>query len=382
MHVLFTIHSLLKKGGGTSAVVQNFSGELSTIGVDVTILTHEPANGEAEAFPNKGNVRLVYVPSNGKDVWGTEFRRRMNSLMEHQPVDLVQDFGLWLSSNHASASLARQRGVPYLNAVSGMLAKWALQHRSFKKKIAWWLYQLRDLQGAALLTASSAQELVDVHHQLPGKEIAVIPNGIEFPFFQKERRPDNDRKLRNVVFLGRIHPVKGLMNLVEAWAMIRPKGWRCIIAGPNEAGYQAVLEEKILKYGLGDSFEFPGLMDSEQKWKLLADANLFVLPSYTENFGISAAEALAASVPVITTIGTPWKDLVEYKCGWWIEVGSAPLASALTEAMGLSEASRIEMGLRGCKLVQQRYNWNRIAGLYLQSYEWVLKKGKKPAFIS
>jgi len=184
------------------------------------------------------------------------------------------------------------------------------------------------------------------------------------------------------LFLGRIHPVKGLKNLVEAWHRVRPAGWHCILAGPDKAGHQTELEALLRQRNLASVFEFPGMMEDEQKWALLREADLFVLPSFTENFGISVAEALACGVPVITTKGTPWRNLVDHRCGWWVDIGVEPLAAALRKATSLSDQQRYEMGQRGRRLIAEKYSWPKIGREMKAVYEWVLNGGTPPACVN
>jgi glycosyltransferase involved in cell wall biosynthesis len=188
--------------------------------------------------------------------------------------------------------------------------------------------------------------------------------------------------MRKAVFLGRIHPVKGLNNLVEAWHIVRPSGWRCILAGPDEAGHKRDLQAAIRFRGLENAFEFPGIRNDEQKWTLLRESDLFVLPSFTENFGVAAAEALACAVPVIATKGAPWKDLVDRECGWWVDIGVRPLADALRQATALPDAERRQMGQRARQLVRHNYSWDRIAKDMRSVYCWILGAGAKPACLA
>jgi glycosyltransferase involved in cell wall biosynthesis len=103
-----------------------------------------------------------------------------------------------------------------------------------------------------------------------------------------------------------------------------------------------------------------------------------LLPSHSENFGIVVAEALASGVPVITTRGTPWRDLIEHRCGWWEEIGASPLAAALEAATALSDDERRAMGQRGRELVERKYSWQRVAADMKAVYAWLLGQGERP----
>jgi len=114
----------------------------------------------------------------------------------------------------------------------------------------------------------------------------------------------------------------------------------------------------------------------------LRESDLFVLPSFTENFGVAAAEALACAVPVIATRGTPWKDLVDRQCGWWVDIGVKPLADALRQATALPDAERRQMGRRARRLVRDNYSWDRAATDMISVYRWLLGAGAKPACLA
>jgi glycosyltransferase involved in cell wall biosynthesis len=183
---------------------------------------------------------------------------------------------------------------------------------------------------------------------------------------------------RTVLFLGRIHPIKGLSDLVKAWAMVRPPGWRVVIAGDGDKNHQAQLEAEIRERGLSGEFSFVGPVTGDSKWVWYREAALFVLPSHSENFGIVVAEALACGVPVITTRGTPWEDLNAHRCGWWTDIGPEALAKALREATTQPVAGRVEMGTRGKRLVEEKYTWPGIAAQMHRVYSWMLGQAPKP----
>jgi glycosyltransferase involved in cell wall biosynthesis len=156
------------------------------------------------------------------------------------------------------------------------------------------------------------------------------------------------------------------------------KNWRVLVAGGDENGHLAEVKTEIRKQKLENSFEFIGEVADEKKWDLYRSADLFVLPTKSENFGIVIAEALACGLPVITTRGTPWEDLITHRCGWWVELGAGPLAVALNEAMRLPDEERRAMGLRGRKLVEENYTWPAAAKKMVALYRWMLDSGSKP----
>jgi glycosyltransferase involved in cell wall biosynthesis len=129
--------------------------------------------------------------------------------------------------------------------------------------------------------------------------------------------------------------------------------------------------------GIEKAVEYVGSVDGEQKSAMYRDADLFVLPTFSENFGVVVAEALAHGVPVITTRGAPWADLEIYGCGWWVDIGVPPLEQALRDAMSLSDDERRMMGARGREYVR-RYDWDTIARQTAEVYRWVLDQGDKP----
>ena len=116
-------------------------------------------------------------------------------------------------------------------------------------------------------------------------------------------------------------------------------GWRMIVSGPDECGHTEQVKRAVAAAGLSEEFSFTPPAYGARKEELYANADLFVLPTFSENFGIVIAEALAAGVPVITTKGTPWEDLRTRQCGWWIDIGVEPLAAALREAISLQISS-------------------------------------------
>jgi glycosyltransferase involved in cell wall biosynthesis len=209
--------------------------------------------------------------------------------------------------------------------------------------------------------------------------IAVIPNGVELPD-NRATTPDGERQ-RTVLFMSRIHPKKGLLDLIAAWSRIPVTGWQLIIAGPDEDGYRSVVEKAVARERVAESVRIIGPVAGADKGALLGDSDLFVLPSYSENFGMVVGEALAAGVPVITTSATPWESVRAAKCGWWIPPGVDSLEITLREAMSLPDSERTAMGQRGRSLAESEYSWRSSAEKHCQLYRWLAGGTVAPAWV-
>jgi glycosyltransferase involved in cell wall biosynthesis len=177
------------------------------------------------------------------------------------------------------------------------------------------------------------------------------------------------RKQKKALFLGRIYPVKGLPMLIEAWARVRPDGWSLQIAGPDEAGHRAEVEQAVCAAGLAEVISFLGPLEDEAKRSVLLAANLFVLPTHSESFGMAIAEALAHGLPVLTTTGAPWPMLPGHGCGWRVEPTVDGICEGLRQATSLDPGTLQAMGGKGRELVAAEFGWQRVAKQFLLVYE-------------
>lgn len=180
--------------------------------------------------------------------------------------------------------------------------------------------------------------------------------------------------MRKLSFVGRVHPIKNLPEIELAFARVRMEGWVLRIVGPDQDGHTAELRALAEKLGISGSVEFVGPKYGEELRREYAEADCFVLPSHSENFGSVVIEALAAGTPVVTTKGTPWKELEEYGCGKWVDVNVDAIEQALREMMTASDDERRKMGERGRRLVQEKYTWPVVASSMLDCYNTLKRR--------
>ena len=286
--------------------------------------------------------------------------------------DVLHDNGLWLRHNHGLAGLAARACVPRVVSTRGMLEPWALRHKCLKKAAAWWLYQRSDLRRAQLLHATAEQEAVNLEKLGLGVPVRTVPNGVDLPSRDGGGAARaRDAEPRTALFVGRIYPVKGLLMLVEAWARVRPEGWRLKIAGPDEAGHRAAVERAVTSAGLRDVVSFSGPLDDEAKSAAYFAADLFVLPSHSESFAMVVVEALAHGLPVLTTTATPWSRLAERGCGWSVAATADGVALGLRQATALDSTTLRNMGGNGRAWVAADFGWAAVADRFLGVYEQI-----------
>lgn len=342
------------------------------------LLTTQPPPGCEAIWPSPP-VTTTTVPE------ATGVRQHLDHLMGfysgvrqagERDVSVVHDSGLWLPMHVDVAGAAWRSGTPLVISPKGMLMPWARQYKRVKKEISWWLYQRWALASAAMLHATAPSEADAIRSVGLHQPIAVIPNGVTIPEHLPESPPPGKHK--TALFLSRVHPKKGLPLLLDAWATVQPANWRLIIAGPDELGHTSELQAMARAVGLQDVVSFSGPVAEQDKWELYAAADLFVLPTHSENFGIVVPEALAAGTPVLTTTGAPWGEVETRDCGWWVSPTVKDITEALADAVSRSTAERAAMGQRGRQLVEENYTWEVLGKEMVAAYRWLVGRGPRP----
>lgn len=365
MRILHYIPSIDRSMGGTSAYMQLLCGSLGRM-AELHVATHEGR----EPLPMPG-ARVHYI---NRSLFGG-MKRDWTALLDEVRPDVVHVNGCWLPQCAAAQRWAVARGARVALSPHGMLEPWIMaRHRYTRKLPALWLYQARAVREAAVVVATSAAERGNLLRLGYNRRVEVVANGVDAGSIAMRT---SWRRSRKLLFLSRLHPKKGIELLIEAVAMLGGEmgGWTVTVAGEGEPDYVLRLRRAAVDCGVAARFSFVGGVYGEEKWRLMREADAFVLPTYSENFGIVVAEALACGTPVITTTGTPWAELRERGCGWWVEASAQAIASAIGEALCLGESELERMGRNGRRLVEERYSAVAMAAGMLAVYEALLRGG-------
>jgi glycosyltransferase involved in cell wall biosynthesis len=314
--------------------------------------------------PDHRNDTSLYAPISATSISSLE---KLSEFVSPNSISGMHIHGIWEPFLHRCVTYARKRKLPYAISPHGMLEPWALTQRKWKKRLAWWLYQRADLWKATFLLATAPSEAQQFRHIGLRNPVEILPNGIEFPDAIPERSNVNQDKV--ALFLSRIHPKKGLPMLAEAWARLRPQGWRMLVIGPDDHGHRTEMESLVSRLGLSSCWSFNPPVYGPEKAQAFVDADLFILPTYSENFGIAVAEALAHKLPVITTDQAPWQGLQEHQCGWWVPANVDGIHEALQQATRLSSGDLQSMGQRGRDWVKEEFAWPSISQRLIRIYE-------------
>ena len=370
------------KYGGLSSVVPQLASQLVRAEDMPVQIAAFCAPDEQRALPGFPEVTVSQWPT-GPLTWlrEAELKREWERLLASCAG--VHIHGLWESSTRVAASTARRLQKPYLVSAHGMLERWALRNKSFKKRIYSALIERENLQGAACLHALTQAEAEDYRRFGLRRPIAVIPNGVSAPesasgepFFEAFPQTQGRRLL---LFLGRLHFKKGLDLLIPAWAALarRFPEAMLVLAGPDSENTQVAVQKQIAEYGIEDRVLFTGMLQGEMKWSALAASECFVLPSYSEGLSIATLEAMSLGLPVIVTDHCHLPEVAAAGAGWEIPATRKNLQDALELVLSSSPGENRERGARGRALARERYSWQRVGMQMAELYRWT-SEGVRP----
>jgi len=366
MRIIHTIPAISEEASGGNYVALRLCESLIAQGQDLTI-----AALDWSPMPSPPAFLKTFALGTGPHRLGRspDMKRWLREQAKNGKTALFHNHSLWMMPNVYPGQVARRYNIPLVLSPHGTLSEWAMQSGSPLKRVLWPFLQRPALSAVTCFHATAQSEYEDIRCMGFRQPVAIIPNGVDIP----DLLPKNQGDFRTLLFLGRIHPIKGLDMLLPVWAAVQDRfpEWKLRIVGPDNGGYLSQMRRLAAELGL-ERVEFAGPLFGAEKLRAYQEADLFVLPTYSENFGIAVAEALAAGTPAIVTKGAPWEGLESHGCGWWIDIGVEALVACLEDALSRSTDELNEMGLRGRTWMEAEYSWNEIGRKMLATYNWLL----------
>lgn len=348
MKVIHFIPSIDRTSGGVGAYMQLLSKELGKL-CELHIVTSKSEN----PLPVE-NATLHYIPCNITAYF--KMKKEWISLLNTIHPDIVHVNCCWLPCSAFTQKWAQQLGFKVILSPHGMLEPWIISRNYWTKKLpALLLYQKSAVVNADHIHATARSEKENLLKLGYNNKIEIVANGIDVDSIVMK---DNWERKKKILFLSRILVKKGIEFLLEATALLKEQltDYTINIAGEGDYDYIVSLKNRAQELGIEKIVNFCGGVYGEMKWKLFRDADVFILPTYSENFGIVVGEALACGTPVITTKGTPWEELNTEHCGWWTEIGTDATFNALKDFLSLSKDELMNMGNNGRKLIKNKYS--------------------------
>jgi glycosyltransferase involved in cell wall biosynthesis len=373
MKILHYIPSIDHSSGGTTTYIQLIAKELGK-STDLHIVTHR-----SKQLVTIENAQIHYLSIPFLPLYST--KRQWQKLLRDIQPDILHINGCWIPLCAYTQMWAKQSGYKAILTTHGMLEPWIIQRHHWTRKVpALYLYQKKAVQTADYIHATVESEKQNIHKLGYNNKICVFPYGIETKNISIK---SSWKKTKTILYLSRIHPKKGIELLIDAVARIKDVlgGYKIIVAGEGDARYIQSLKNRIQEQNVESVFDFVGGVYGEKKWELFHNVDVFVLPTYSENFGIVVAEALASGTPVIVSKGAPWQEIDTHRCGWWIDNDIDTIAKTLKEVIALPEEEYRQMGIRGRQLVKDNYSIEIIAEKMMRLYQWILGIGEKNEFV-
>lgn len=385
LKLLRLIRSLNPEGGGPAEGIRQITPHLAALGVAATVASLDPP--DAPCLQNQPFQVIGLGPVTGGYGYRRGLPARIRSLAQQHDAVIIQ--GIWQYHAYATWRALRGSGIPYFVYPHGMLDPWFKRTYPLKhlKKWAYWPWAdyrvLRDATGVLFTTEQERLLARNSFWLYEAKEVVVGYGTSAPPADAKGQRAafldrfPHLRGQRILLFLSRIHPKKGVDLLIEAFAAVAGSDPRLqlVIAGPDQVGWQAALQQRATELGIANRITWPGMLSGELKWGAFRCAELFCLPSHQENFGIVVAEALACGLPV--AIAEPVNiatDVAQAGAGIVHADTAAATTSALQQWLATTPAARAEMGARGRKLFAERFDFASVAKNLIPVLESAVKE--------
>ncbi len=378
--------------GGISKAVKEIAESLGNLGIKVDLIT-----------TNADNLEKIKVPLNQ---WIDEEHYRIKYFSCWHSHDLIISLPLinWLIKNiheydivHTNTVfspvvsfvhwLCQLQQIPYIMTPHGMLEPWALSYKAWKKRLYYNLFEQPALRKASAIQVIANAEAHNVN-SLGFHNFFVVPNGIHRQEF--ENIPNSEvfyqkfpatRNKTLILFLGRIDPKKGLDLLAPAFAKVHAKfsNTHLVVAGPDNIGFLSTAKNYFIQSQCLDAVSFTGILTGDLKRAVLATANLYVAPSYSEGFSLSVLEGMASGLPCVITTGCNFPEAAIAKAAQVVDINSDAIADALIECLSFPQQAEA-MGDRASDFIFQNYTWEVAAQKLVKVYEAIINRKPLPQY--
>lgn len=297
-------------------------------------------------------------------------------------VDMIHIHSIWTYFTHYAAKFARKNHIPYVIAPRGSLYHRAMyDNKWLKKQIAWHWYQKKDINQASCIQATCLEEMEEIRALGIKSPVAIIPNSYDSKMIRRGTYLDSD--IFKIGYLGRLNPRKRVEKLIYALAFLKNyyNNVELWIIGSDDENYEKFLKRETIKYNVDDSVIFTGFLKGEALDNTIRGCHVFCFPSDFENWGNVVPDVLVREIPAITSKGMPWKILELESCGWWIDTDQNTINKTLLLAYDMGYDELRQMGIKGRKLVENRFSVEPIGAKLKQLYTWILEGGRKPDFV-
>ncbi|MER9200803.1 glycosyltransferase [Mesorhizobium sp. M0933] len=379
--------SASRKAGGLFWSVRALSQNLNRDGFIVKAFAVADAASDDDAV-HWEDVELNLQHGFGPQAFG--YAPGLGRVLDAANLDLVHTHGLWMYPSMAAARWAVRSGKPLMVSPRGMLDPWALQRSAWKKRIAALVFEDRHLRKAACVHALNRDEYEAIRSYGLTNPIAVIPNGVDLPSASVRPEPPEwaeglGEDVRVLLFLGRLHPKKGIENLLYAWSKVIQEGvaksWCLAVAGWDQEGHLAELQHLSERIQLGSSVRFVGPQFNEQKAASLNYADAFILPSFSEGLPMAVLEAWAYGLPVLMTRQCNLPEGFDARAAVEIPQEPREMSEILTAFLRQPHEQHLAMGSRGRQLVENHFAWGGIARQMADVYRWLDGHGDPPGTV-
>jgi len=380
MRVLHVISLLAAAHGGPTAALMGLTRAQHRAGLNPRILsTYRPQDSSADADQLRSEgIPVEWVgPCRGPLLWSPSIVPALRSAIAQ--ADIVHIHALWESVQHNAAVESRRAGKPYIFRPCGMLDPWSLKQGGLKKRFYLRLRLMKDFHRAAAMHYTTEVERDNAIALAIKSPSIVMPNGVDLSDFAdpplrsafRDKHPRIGDKPMVLIF-GRVDAKKGFDLLIPAFAKIQPQDAQLVIAGPDLENYTPTIQAMIDKAGLRERVHFTGMLRGRERVEALAAAELFVLPSYQENFGVSVIEALAAGCPVILSDQVALhRQTTAAGVGATVPLDVNTLASTLTHWLTHPDV-RHAAAAKAKPWVQSHFDWDTIAVSWSERYHRLL----------